>query len=318
MLYLFHGNSRFLIQKEAQKWKQAFTQKFGAENVTHISSLGDYSLAEIQETLVGRSLFSEKRLVIIDGFPFTTSKTISNGEGVEETILQSLSHVPDEVIIVFTSDSPDKRLSSFKQIQKLAEVKEFTLASESDVLTKLHSEYGNRIDNAALSLLLKLKGGDYQKTNSEIQKLLITIKHIGVGEINTIIIPEFEESIFQFVDAILEKDSQKIFLYLQNLTEFTSIYQLYQSLIANLRVFLYIEHLKHQKIPVQKIGDILKLGNRKFLIQKRHNSDVKSITYLFNELLDFDSHMKRGKLISSDEQDLYKEIEKICIKFLNF
>jgi hypothetical protein len=43
MIYLFTGNNRTLIQAEAKKWKQAFGDKYGIENMTHIPSLEQVS-----------------------------------------------------------------------------------------------------------------------------------------------------------------------------------------------------------------------------------------------------------------------------------
>ena len=71
--------------------------------------------------------------------------------------------------------------------------------------------------------------------------------------------PEFEESIFVFIDTLLQRDARKIFIELKNLIEFSNLYAIYQSIIANLRIFLYIEYLKHKKISPKEIGDILKL-----------------------------------------------------------
>jgi hypothetical protein len=73
------------------------------------------------------------------------------------------------------------------------------------------------------------------------------------------IIPEFEESIFVFIDTLLQRDAAKIFSELDNLITYSNLYTIYQSIVANLRVFLYIELLKSKKIAPKEIGDILKL-----------------------------------------------------------
>jgi DNA polymerase III delta subunit len=131
-----------------------------------------------------------------------------------------------------------------------------------------------------------------QKAQHEIDKLSITKEFIFLKDIETYIIPEFEESIFVFIDTILAKDTQKIFSEFRNLLDFSNLYALYQSLIANLRIFVYIEYLKSQKKSQSQIADILKLGNRQFLIGKRHASKFKDIQKLYTDLLDFDKNMK--------------------------
>lgn len=316
MIYLFTGNNQYLISEESQKWKKGFIEKFWEENVTHINSLGPNSKDFILETLVSRSLFAEKRLVIIDWFPFSWEKTFSWASDLETLILDTLETVPEEVLVVFLSLNPDKRKSWYKQLSKVAQVKTFDISWEDQVYSILWKKYGSNIESDALRRLIFLKWWDLQKSISEIEKLLISLEQITRRHIEENIMPEFEESIFVFIDTLLQRDARKIFIELKNLIEFSNLYAIYQSIIVNLRIFLYIEYLKHKKISPKEIGDILKLWNRAFLIQKSHKSSFKSINTLYMNLLDFDKNMKFWKFASSDEDDLKRELEAIFLKFI--
>ena len=316
MIYLFTWNSRYLIQQEAQKWKHAFGDKYGVENVTHISSLEGTSADFIIESMLSRSLFSEKRLVLIDWFPFSWEKSFSGASDMEKTILENIENTPEETLVVFLSENPDKRKTWFKQLSKLADVKNFSVSWEDEVFQILTKKYWNNIDSRALQRLIFIKGWDLQKSISEIEKLRITKDQISLQDIETILIPEFEESIFVFIDTLLSKNKQKIFSEFQNLLDFSNMYALYQSIIANLRVFLYIEFLKSQKKSPNEIGDILKLWNRQFLINKRHASSYKDIQTLYINLLNFDKNMKFWKFISSDEEDMKRELERVFLRFI--
>lgn len=316
MIYLFTGNNRYLVHKEAQKWKSAFKDKFGEENVTHITSLENTSIDFVLEALLSRSLFSEKRLVIIDGFPYNWDKAFSGATDMEKSILESLPGIPEETLVAFLSVSPDKRKAWYKQLSKQAEVKEFSITWEDQVFWILSQQYSQKIDSNALQRLIFLKWWDLQKSISEIEKLLISYEKISLEQVNSILIPEFEESIFVFIDTLLTKNKKKIFSEFQNLLDFSNLYALYQSILANLRVFLYIELLKSQKKSSSQIGDILKLWNRQFLINKRHASSYKDVSNLYIELLNFDKNMKFWKFVSSDEEDMKKELENIFLKFV--
>lgn len=316
MIYLFTWNNRYLIQQEAQKWKQAFWDKYGEENISHIASLENTSKEIISESLVSRSLLSEKRLVIIDGFPYSWEKNFSWAADIEKLILEQSSNIPEEVLVVFLSENPDKRKSWFKSLAKIAEVKEFSVSWEDAVYALLSQKYWNRIASQALQRLIFLKGWNLEKSLWEIEKLLISNEKIELQHIEENIIPEFEESIFVFIDTLLQKKATKVLDEFWNLLEYSNMYAVYQSIIANLRVFLYIEHLKHNKKSPSEITDILKLGNRSFLINKRHNTSHADIQTLYQNLLTFDKKMKFGKYISSDEEDLQKELERIFLRFL--
>lgn len=315
MFYLFTGNSRLLIHQEALKWKHAFREKYGDENVISISELDQMEGKELVETLVSRSIFSEKRLIIIDGFPYGPEKQSSKALEMEALILENLKYVPAETLVVFLSENPDKRTLSFKEVSKIADIKDFSL-EWNEALFQFFSKKYPQIDTDALLELIRMKAGNMQKIQNDLEKLSITLSHIHKNDVETIIIPEFEESIFVFIDTLLLKEKKKVLKEFRNLLEFSNIYALYQSIIANLRVYLYIEYLKNEKKTQRDIADILKLGNRQFLIGKKHTSSYKEIEDMYRSFLEFDKNMKFWNFILSDEDFLQKEIEAVFLKFL--
>lgn len=320
MLYVFSWNSPYLLQKEKKKWKHAFWEKYGVEQVTHITDISSTSSDFLLESLIQRGLFSEKRLVIIEGFPYASDARFSWAAELENILVENLKNIDIETLVVFISENPDKRKAWYKALKKVAELKEFSLKWDFELQSELQKLYPNTIENSALERLIFLKWWNFEKCVSEIEKLLISPLS-GEGKIQkqhieSFVMPEFEESIFAFIDTILTKNKQKIFSELQNLLDNSNLYALYQSIIANLRVFLYIELLRHQKKSQNKTSDILKLWNRSFLINKKHASSFSEISKLYKDLLDFDRNMKTGKLLSSDEIHLQAELERIFLKFV--
>lgn len=316
MIYFFYGNNRYLLRKEMSKWRDAFTQKFWEENVIYISSLQDVSTDFIQESLLGRSIFSQKRLIIIDGFPFSGEKEFSGAAEKQDYILSLIDKIPEETLVLFVSHAPDKRKSAFKTIQKIAEEKEFSLTWENQVLEILRKKYPDISDISALEKIVFLKGWKLEKSIWEIEKLRILTPNFTKKYVEEHTRPEFEESIFVFIDTLLLKNQKKIFWELENLLHHSNFYAIYQSIIANIRVFLYIELLKKQKKSPREIWDILKLWNRIFLIHKKHKTSFHEIQKLYENLLLLDKNMKSGKLISSDEKYLEGELKNIFLNFL--
>ncbi len=107
-----------------------------------------------------------------------------------------------------------------------------------------------------------------------------------------------------------------MFYELENLLNFSNLYGLYNSILANIRVFLYIELLRQKKMSPQKIGNVLQLGKRQFLLQKNYRASFQDIQKLYTQLLSFDKHMKSGKLVSSQESDIYQALKRVFIEFL--
>lgn len=327
MIYLFTWNNDYLITQEVLRWKNGFKDKLWEENITQINSLDSNTKNTISETLVSRSLFAEKRLVIISGFPFSWDKLFSWASDLEQQILSHLSEIPDEVLIVFSSVNPDKRKKWWKSLQSIAKVKEFNISWDDQVIQILSEKYRWKIEPNALRRLIAIKWWNLQKSISEIEKLLVSpLSQISKqdrgdykiisSDVDTYILPEFEESIFVFIDTLLMRDGKKIFSELTNLIDSSNLYAIYQSIIANLRIFLYIEYLKSQKKSQREITDIMKLWNRAFLINKVHKSKFKSISILYNNLLEFDKNMKFWKFTSSEPIDMHRELENIFVRFL--
>ncbi len=315
MIYLFTGNTPYLLHQEKQKWKHVFWKKYGVEQVIHIADISWVSPSFLQESLLQRGIFSEKRLVIIEGFPYSRETKFWWATELENTILQHIHEIDDETFVLFVSENPDKRKSGYTTLKKIAKIQDFSLKNDTDVIGTLQNMYASQIGTNALKKLVFLKWGNLEKCICEIQKLLISKPCVSIKDVETHITPEFEQSIFLFIDEVLCKNKKYIFSGLNNLLENTNMYALYQSIMANLRIFLYIEYLKkmwHQR----NINDILKLWNRAFLINKHHKSSLSEIQALYTDLLNFDKNMKTGKFISSDEKDLEQELERVFVKFL--
>jgi len=79
---------------------------------------------------------------------------------------------------------------------------------------------------------------------SEIDKLLIIYQKIDSKEITQNILPELEESIFQVIDDILNKNTNQAIVKIDTILNDTNIYAFYNNLLANLRTNMYIYKFK--------------------------------------------------------------------------
>jgi len=65
--------------------------------------------------------------------------------------------------------------------------------------------------------------------------------------------PELEESIFQVVDNILNKQTNEAIKKIEIILNDTSVYAFYNNLIANLRTNVYIMKLQNLNKPASEI-----------------------------------------------------------------
>lgn len=315
MIYLFTGNNPYTIKQELLRWKSGFESKFWADNIIHFTTLEAWIESLLVESLTSFWLFWSKRLVIIESFPFSWERQFAWANEIEKKILDCLEHIPEDIIVIFAAANPDKRKAAFKSINKVSEIKDFSISSYDEIYNLLSQKYSQKIRSEALKKLIFLKWESYEKSLWEIEKLLISHDSITSELVEENVRPEFEQSIFIFIDEILNKDSKKIFSSLHTLLNNSNIYALHQSIVANLRVFLYINFLKETG-KTAGISDVLSLWKRSFLLNKRYKANFWDIKKLYDDLLSFDKHMKTWKFLSSDEAYLIQQLEKGFINYL--
>lgn len=307
MIYIFTWNSNFLIQNAIKKWKNQFIEKYGEFNFSKIKELNNLEINVLKENILSESFFWEKKLVILD---------LNNDlkDEITESILKILENKPENNIIILNYFSPDKRKKFWKNLVKLAELKEFNISDENDTKKIINWKFPWKIESEALNLLIKYKSNNLEKIFSEIEKFLITKDIITKKDIEENTIPELEESIFQIVDLLLNKQKiesiQKIWTILND----TNIFAFYNNLLSNLRTSLFILKLKSQKAQNSEIWKILDLWNRSFLINKNYKISYEELKKFYISLVEIDKKMKTWKFVSSEEDDIKMEVEKCIMK----
>lgn len=314
MIYLFTGNSDFLIREKTLAWKKLFIKKNGDFNLIHFQNITEIDNNFLSESILSQWFMWEKKLIIIDDIPLNSvdskNKTLS---AKQDFLSKILSSIPDSNIVIFSSCLPDKRSKFYKLIKKEAtKIEEFNSQWESDIYQIIQKKYGNIIESSAINLLIKYKSQNITKIISEINKLLITRKNITVSDIKNYIKPELEESIFQIIDDILNINIPSALTKLHIILQDTSVYAFYNNLLSNIRTSIYISKLKTLKTPINEITSALNLWNRGFLIQKKYKISHNALEKFYTQLVNLDKKMKSWKLLWTEEKDFIFEIEK-CI-----
>ena len=305
MIYLFTWNSRFLIKQKISKWKNHFISKYWDFNLVHIKDIELYDNNFLVENICSTSFLWEKKLILID--------LIDKLKQEKQILLLSiLDKIPNNNILAFSYINPDKRTKFYKEIVKKVKIEEF-IENENNIVAIIKNKFSNKISISWINLLIKYKSFNLDKIINEIKKLLITINYIEEKDIIQNIFPELEESIFQIIDNILNKNIICAILKINILLNQINIYAFYNSLIANLRINTYISKLKNLKKNNSEISKIMNLWNRDFLINKNYIINNTQLQNLYCELIKLDKKMKSWKLIWTTENDFKFEIEKVLI-----
>jgi hypothetical protein len=109
------------------------------------------------------SFLAEKKLIIID-LVFSKKNTDEkvdesddDEKGVESYIIKLLPNIPDDNIVLFNSVNPDKRSKIYKELAKVAEVKDFSVDENNNTKSVIEKKYQNKITSRAIDLLIRYK-----------------------------------------------------------------------------------------------------------------------------------------------------------------
>lgn len=315
MIYLFTWNSDFLLREQVNSWKQKFIEKNWDFNLLHLKGLSEIDNNFLVSNLTWSSFFSEKKLIIIDNFPLSAWEKSSEFKNKQDFLETLLDNIPEENIVLFNSLNPDKRSKFYKTLVKAWGLKEFSVSDDREIVNIISKKYWENISKKAIDLIIKYKAWNLTKIFSELDKLFIAYDFVDEKEIVENIVPELEESIFQFIDDLLNLNLKQALSKMNIILEQTNVYAFYNNLLANLRAQVFIEKLKADKVNPSSISDILWLWNRAFLVNKRYKISSKKLEELYIWFVDLDKKMKTWSMIASEDDVLVSEIER-CILWL--
>lgn len=313
MLYFFTWNSDFLIKEQIKAWKDKFIWKFWDFNLVEIKNLEEVDNNFLVENLTSRSFLSDKKLIIIN---LEQEKKNEKEEQKREFILSLLDKISEENIVLFYLTNPDKRSKLYKGFKQACETKEFSIQENLEIKQIIRLKYPDKISPNAIDTIIQYKSWNLSKIISEINKLLITIDYIEPKNITENIAAELEESIFQIIDDILNKNIVSAIKKIDITLHDINVYAFYNNLLANLRTTTYILQYKHFDIEPRNIGIKLNLWNRSFLTTKTYKVFPKELKSLYVSLINLDKKMKTGNLIGSENEVLQNEIEKCIMKLI--
>jgi DNA polymerase III delta subunit len=321
MMYLFFGNNRDAISEYVSHWKKQFEAKYGWSQIFHFKNSHELDIQDISAILLGRWIFSEKKMILLDGIVPSTKTSKNDNSSLQSWLIKNEQEFNEWNVVIFVISQIDKRWSFYKYFHKKSKenskkysLKDFSCELEHEKVRYLQQ----RIPSAnprVLSELLKLKGWSIEKTISECTKLSILQdpENWKIDYIREIIYPEWEESIFEYINSLLYKKPKDASVILKQLLSQSDTMSIYYSILANLRLTFYIVlYLKSWAAP-NKINSELKLGNRSFLIQKYSGLPYAKVSKLYEKFIEIDIKMKSWAFHSMIDDPVKNELECITI-----
>ncbi len=256
----------------SRRWLANFREKFMAKRdksgLSTITLDGQaMTVDEFRKAIYSPSLFSEKRMVIVEKF---LSENHDENLMNEILIFVKKSKKDQDNVLIFWEEDFEKNEINQKLV-KLLENNEysyqFKLLSDFEVeawIKKEVTKRGGRIEPKAVGALAGFVGSDLWHASSEIDKLLASSeqKLISTEMVLDLVTHPLEENIWLLVDALGEKNKkQALKLLADQLALGTSVGYLVSMLARQLRIIFLIKEVleKFHRLNYQKLAEKLKL-----------------------------------------------------------
>lgn len=213
-VYLISGDQSYL----SDQIKQAFTKLI--PEAERSMNIGIYDMEETPissaiEDAVSVPFFGERRLVMINRPYFLTGLRVkAKVTHHVEDFLDYLQHPEKSTILVIFApyDKLDARKKITKTLKKVATTVEIGKLREHEIKTTVKQRIkaaGYTIDENVLERMMQLTGGQLTAMMNDLPKLFLynkESKQITLASVNGLVSPSIEQSVFDLVNSVLEKD----------------------------------------------------------------------------------------------------------------
>jgi DNA polymerase-3 subunit delta len=209
-VYLFYGDEEYVKEQALTQVIKSFFPKGMHEFNLHVIDTEAKDVKDIINACDTLPFMVSKKLVIVKDFPMTSSKKQSMQT---DKLIDYLARVPSATcLIFFNRGQVDARVSIFTAIKKHGKIVEFSHLKPEDTqkwLTGALKKHSKRMDNASLKYMVHLVGNRIGDLNNELSKLISYTNDediIKSEDIDAIVVPNYEYSVFSLLDCIGRKD----------------------------------------------------------------------------------------------------------------
>ncbi|PLX26712.1 DNA polymerase III subunit delta [Candidatus Parcubacteria bacterium] len=313
MLFFIHGQDTFRCKEKLNEIKNKFEREVDKTGSAIMFIDGEKAdINEINEASGAGSLFSKKRLIIIENIFENKNKEILKEL---KTYFEEQEKKQDEnsnIFVIIHSGNIDKRSVLWKYLSSQKFVQEFELlsatAASAWVVERAKNKQAHISRNASLKLTA-LFGSDLWKLDSElnklinyknakVSKLLDSVTEIKDDDIELMCRGNVDENIFAFSDAIANKNKSQAVMLLENELEAgVAPTYLMHMITRQFRILIQVRRALDDGLSQRKISTELKL--HPYVVQKSiqqaGNFTEQKLKIIFSKLLKLDKELKTGQ-----------------------
>lgn len=301
MILFLHGEDTYRSRQKLEEIRAKFLRDIDPSGLNVAVVDGEKAeIPDIRAAIASAPFLAKKRLVILKNAIRETKKSD------EETLAGVFDSVPEDTILTVFEESGGEDLKASAAFQKIRGGKfypEFALLDAKSVSAWIVQEAkkrGAEFDRAALNLYAAAAGNDLWKISSELDQFAANAaeKPIGVATVRALSHARMEENIFEFLDAVGLRKTDRAAKILEGLFEQgeteTAILNRLQSHLRSLLVCADLGaagQITKDRI-VREIG-LHPFVAGKILMQTRYFS-LEELKRLYRWLIDADRRLKTG------------------------
>lgn len=210
-LFLFTWPDSYFLHQELKKWQQSFAEKYWKDTITYFTD-DTISVEALQESLQWWGLFASKKLIICKWVPEDKAGSWKAPAQVvkylESILWDDDIHISPDVLLVFVSIDPDKRLKLFKILSEKATVKAFPALSDWQLITFLQQKLWDYFSKDIADYMIAYVGNDLFRLELEADKIVTYMTYnnkttLSPEERDAIIYTPIQVNAFGVLDAII-------------------------------------------------------------------------------------------------------------------
>ncbi|MFT4146162.1 MAG: DNA polymerase III subunit delta [Mobilitalea sp.] len=302
--YLLYGSEEYLKKLYRDKLKNALLPDGGDMNYSYYEGTG-IDVRKIAEDAQTLPFFSDRRLILIEN-----SHLFKNQSDLSELI----SQIPESSVVVFVETEIDKRSKLFKLVRDHGTVSEMNGMDEQNLklfVASLLEQEGKKITETSILYLLDRTGTDMMNICNEVEKIIsytIGREIITTADIDAVVTAQVQGKIFQMIDAIAGKQSNKaLMLYYDLLSVREKPMSILYLIIRHFNILMQAKNLQalgyNSSSISEKVG-VPPFAVNKYLAQAK-NFNTKRLKEALEFGTDVEEQIKTGRMVEKIGVELF-------------
>lgn len=270
--YLLFGDEDYL----KSTYKKRLINAISGDDTMNLSYYEgkDIDVQDVVDTSNTLPFFADKRLIVIENSGFLKNSS--------ESIASAIKNAPESTCFIFVENEVDKRNKTYKALIENGYVCEMKKQTEDTLMTwaaKMFKDAGKKITRDNMAYFLAKTGNDMNNIKNEADKIIAytgAADEITMEDIDLICTVQTEEHVFAMIDAISEKNKDKVMRLYSDLVALKEPPMKILALLGRqFATLMAVKEMAQEGHPAQVVAE--KLGIRSYYIGK-YISQSKSFT----------------------------------------